>query len=177
MSQCWYETPTDRPTFSDLRQQVENLLSRNGNYLDLNNLGIPVTYDSDNTTFHSSAENVKEFKAGTEVISGRRKLSDFALGGHLTTSPDGSVKTSEKKVASQDSEKLLPCGDSCENGFDEDTPPVVAERKDIRHSSFCRKDPFVPKTESATGIPLEQTNDKIDFVKSQTEYQEDASCV
>ena len=35
MCQCWCEEPADRPTFQQLRQQLEHLLSRNCEYLEI----------------------------------------------------------------------------------------------------------------------------------------------
>jgi hypothetical protein len=39
MSQCWCENPAHRPTFSAIREQLDELLSHHRNYLDLDNLG------------------------------------------------------------------------------------------------------------------------------------------
>lgn len=35
MSQCWHENPSNRPTFSGIRIQLDNMLSQRRNYLDL----------------------------------------------------------------------------------------------------------------------------------------------
>ncbi|ELT94233.1 hypothetical protein CAPTEDRAFT_48307, partial [Capitella teleta] len=35
MLMCWCENPSDRPTFSNLREHLEQLLTRNRDYLDL----------------------------------------------------------------------------------------------------------------------------------------------
>lgn len=43
MRQCWIEVPTDRPNFTDLRVQIEQLLSRDRNYLDLDNIDAPLS--------------------------------------------------------------------------------------------------------------------------------------
>lgn len=38
MSQCWCENPAHRPTFNAIRQQLDELLTHQRNYLDLDNL-------------------------------------------------------------------------------------------------------------------------------------------
>jgi len=39
MSQCWCENPAHRPTFSAIREQLDELLSHHRHYLDLDSLG------------------------------------------------------------------------------------------------------------------------------------------
>ncbi|KAI0225858.1 Proto-oncogene tyrosine-protein kinase receptor Ret [Lamellibrachia satsuma] len=39
ISQCWYENPKDRPTFTQLRMRIEGLLARQENYLELCTIG------------------------------------------------------------------------------------------------------------------------------------------
>jgi len=54
MSQCWCESPTYRPTFEQLRHQLETLLSRDVTYLELDGIDAPLpaatqsTADDDN---------------------------------------------------------------------------------------------------------------------------------
>ncbi|XP_061195743.1 uncharacterized protein LOC133203964 [Saccostrea echinata] len=43
MRQCWIESPSERPNFTDLRVQIEQLLSRDRNYLDLDNIDAPLS--------------------------------------------------------------------------------------------------------------------------------------
>lgn len=43
MRQCWIESPTERPSLTDLRIQIEQLLSRDRNYLDLDNIDAPLS--------------------------------------------------------------------------------------------------------------------------------------
>jgi len=43
MSQCWYEDPSHRATFTSIREQLENLLGQNCNYLILDGLDYPST--------------------------------------------------------------------------------------------------------------------------------------
>ncbi|XP_048735561.1 fibroblast growth factor receptor 4-like isoform X2 [Ostrea edulis] len=43
MRQCWIEIPSERPNFTDLRIQIEQLLSRDRNYLDLDNIDAPLS--------------------------------------------------------------------------------------------------------------------------------------
>jgi len=42
MSQCWCEVPADRPTFPIIRRQLEVMLSRDSDYLDLDNIDAPI---------------------------------------------------------------------------------------------------------------------------------------
>ena len=44
MSQCWYECPADRPSFAVLRNHLESLLSRDVDYLDLDNFDAPLNH-------------------------------------------------------------------------------------------------------------------------------------
>ncbi|KAK3093046.1 hypothetical protein FSP39_010475 [Pinctada imbricata] len=41
MRQCWMEDPSDRPSFTDLRVRIELLLSRDRDYLELENIDVP----------------------------------------------------------------------------------------------------------------------------------------
>ena len=43
MRQCWMESPSDRPNFTELRVQIEQLLSRDRNYLELDNIDVPLS--------------------------------------------------------------------------------------------------------------------------------------
>lgn len=43
MRQCWLENPADRPNFTDLRVQLEHLLTRDRNYLELDNINVPLS--------------------------------------------------------------------------------------------------------------------------------------
>ena len=43
MRQCWYDDPNDRPSFTDLRVQLEMLLTRDRNYLELDNINVPLS--------------------------------------------------------------------------------------------------------------------------------------
>lgn len=54
MSQCWCENPAHRPTFSAIREQLDELLSHHRNYLDLDNLG-PCPLPPSNGTVRENA--------------------------------------------------------------------------------------------------------------------------
>lgn len=43
MGQTWLENPLDRPNFTELRIQLENLLTRDRNYLELENINVPLS--------------------------------------------------------------------------------------------------------------------------------------
>lgn len=59
MCQCWYETATDRPTFTNLRQMLENLLTRDREYLDLSTFNLPTTSSQPESRSHSDDEDDK----------------------------------------------------------------------------------------------------------------------
>ena len=46
MSQCWCESPSDRPSFDRLRHQLETLLCRDVTYLELDNIDAPLAAQS-----------------------------------------------------------------------------------------------------------------------------------
>jgi hypothetical protein len=46
MCQCWCETPSTRPKFSQLCRQIEELLSKDRDYLELYNCNISIDPDS-----------------------------------------------------------------------------------------------------------------------------------
>lgn len=50
MSQCWTENPADRLTFTEIRLELEQLLSRDRNYLELDNIDIPLCDSSSGST-------------------------------------------------------------------------------------------------------------------------------
>jgi len=49
MSQCWCESPSDRPTFERLRHELETLLSRDVTYLELDDIDAPLAPQSQST--------------------------------------------------------------------------------------------------------------------------------
>ena len=44
MTQCWCASPVDLPSFSLVRHQLEALLSRGCDYVDLDNIDAPLTH-------------------------------------------------------------------------------------------------------------------------------------
>lgn len=56
MRQCWLDNPADRPSFTGLRIQIEQLLSRDRNYLELENIDVPVS-SSDSSSLPKESEN------------------------------------------------------------------------------------------------------------------------
>ena len=55
MSHCWCESPADRPSFEQLRHQLETLLVRDVNYLDLDNIDEPLIARSQSETANAAA--------------------------------------------------------------------------------------------------------------------------
>lgn len=69
MRHCWLENPLDRPTFTDLRLQLEQLLSVDRNYLDLDNIDVPLS------TSESSSNSVPKTDDRLSLISNRHAES------------------------------------------------------------------------------------------------------
>lgn len=65
MRQCWYENPKDRPSFTELRIQLEQLLSVDRNYLDLDNIDVPLS------TSESSSNSVPKTDDRLSLISNK----------------------------------------------------------------------------------------------------------
>ncbi|XP_076099206.1 uncharacterized protein LOC143068793 isoform X1 [Mytilus galloprovincialis] len=69
MRQCWLENPKDRPLFCELRLQLEQLLSVDRNYLDLDNIDVPLS------TSESSSNSVPKTDDRLSLISNRHSQS------------------------------------------------------------------------------------------------------
>ena len=77
MRQCWLEVPSDRPNFTDLRVQLELLLTRDRNYLELDNINVPLS-----TPESSSGSPVSDDTASllaAQALQPQRKLSKDEL--------------------------------------------------------------------------------------------------
>lgn len=77
MRQCWYDEPKDRPSFTDLRVQLEMLLTRDRNYLELDNINVPLS-----TPETSSGSPVSDDTASllaAQALQPQRKLSKDEL--------------------------------------------------------------------------------------------------
>ncbi|KAK3585208.1 hypothetical protein CHS0354_027499 [Potamilus streckersoni] len=77
MWQCWMENPRDRPTFTDLRVQLEVLMTRDRNYLELYNINVPLS-----TPESSSASPVSDDTASllaAQALQPARKSSKDEL--------------------------------------------------------------------------------------------------
>ena len=57
MSQCWCESPSDRPSFVRLRHQLETLLCRDVTYLELDNIDAPLAPHSQSNNDDSNNDN------------------------------------------------------------------------------------------------------------------------
>ena len=76
MRKCWVAKPSDRPSFTQLCEMVENLLSKDCDYLDLQNIDVPLTNESDSS---SSSINITISPSGSEdTVSLKSKLSNGA---------------------------------------------------------------------------------------------------
>lgn len=63
MSQCWCESPSDRPSFARLRLHLEMLLCRDVTYLELDNIDAPLAphsqSDHDDDDDHDDHDDVR----------------------------------------------------------------------------------------------------------------------
>ena len=46
MRQCWYEFPNDRPNFTQIKLMLEELLGRDRDYLELDNISVAMNVDA-----------------------------------------------------------------------------------------------------------------------------------
>jgi len=69
MSQCWCESPSDRPSFERLRHQLETLLCRDVTYLDLDNIDAPLAPQSQSNDDDSDDDNDDDDARGTWTSS------------------------------------------------------------------------------------------------------------
>ncbi|WAR20014.1 hypothetical protein MAR_001852 [Mya arenaria] len=77
MRQCWLETPVDRPNFTDLRVQLELLLSRDRNYLELDNINVPLS-TPESSSGSPVSDDTKSLLAA-QALQPPRKLSKDEL--------------------------------------------------------------------------------------------------
>lgn len=77
MRQCWLENSTDRPTFTDLRVQLELLLTRDRNYLDLDNINVPLS-TPESSSGSPASDDTKSLLAA-QALQPQRKLSKDEL--------------------------------------------------------------------------------------------------
>ena len=79
MRECWMETPTDRPNFTDLRVELELMLSRDRNYLELDNIDVPLSTPASSSGSPVS-DDTKSLLAAQALQSRRRStLEDIAV--------------------------------------------------------------------------------------------------
>ena len=73
------ETPTDRPNFTDLRVELELMLSRDRNYLELDNIDVPLSTPASSSGSPVS-DDTKSLLAAQALQSRRRStLEDIAV--------------------------------------------------------------------------------------------------
>lgn len=75
MRECWLETPADRPTFTDLRVELELLLSRDRNYLELDNINVPLSTPASSSGSPVS-DDTKSLLAAQALQSQRKSSKD-----------------------------------------------------------------------------------------------------
>jgi len=75
MRQCWLETPTHRPNFTDLRVQLELLLSRDRNYLELDNINVPLS-TPESSSGSPVADDTKSLLAAQALQAQRKSSKD-----------------------------------------------------------------------------------------------------
>ena len=152
MCMCWCETPTDRPTFSHLREQLELLLARNRDYLDLSNferLNININTETDKR--HQPDPSVRPHKEVTVPSPGHMPHQDTATRDSIV------VSDSENFSTSSAADKLLPQSDSVAGDSNEpedhDSPHVSlmasCDSLDRRNSVSPRHKPPTPPRRTA----------------------------
>lgn len=77
MRQCWLENPADRPNFTDLRVQLEHLLTRDRNYLELDNINVPLS-TPESSSGSPVSDDTKSLLAA-QALQPQRKLSKDEL--------------------------------------------------------------------------------------------------
>lgn len=75
MQECWLETPSERPTFTDLRVQLELLLLRDRNYLELDNINVPLSTPASSSGSPVS-DDTKSLLAAQALQSQRKSSKD-----------------------------------------------------------------------------------------------------
>ncbi|XP_053406432.1 ephrin type-A receptor 2-like [Mercenaria mercenaria] len=75
MRQCWLENPADRPNFTDLRVQLELLLTRDRNYLDLDNINVPLS-TPESSSGSPASDDTKSLLAAQALQPQRKSSKD-----------------------------------------------------------------------------------------------------
>lgn len=75
MRQCWLESPTDRPNFTDLRVQLELLLTRDRNYLELDNINVPLS-TPESSSGSPASDDTKSLLAAQALQAQRKSSKD-----------------------------------------------------------------------------------------------------
>jgi len=79
MSQCWCESPSDRPSFCRLRHQLEELLCRDVTYLDLDNIDAPLAAHSQSQSNEDRCDDVDDDDDSVQRDDGGTSMSSTAL--------------------------------------------------------------------------------------------------
>ncbi|KAL4237986.1 hypothetical protein ACF0H5_002697 [Mactra antiquata] len=75
MRQCWLETPNERPNFTDLRVQLELLLTRDRNYLELDNINVPLS-TPESSSGSPASDDTKSLLAAQALQPPRKSSKD-----------------------------------------------------------------------------------------------------
>ncbi|XP_060560953.1 uncharacterized protein LOC132720760 [Ruditapes philippinarum] len=75
MRQCWLENPVERPNFTDLRVQLELLLTRDRNYLELDNINVPLS-TPESSSGSPASDDTKSLLAAQALQPQRKSSKD-----------------------------------------------------------------------------------------------------
>nr|KAG5712832.1 hypothetical protein BaRGS_007429 [Batillaria attramentaria] len=81
MRTCWADNPLDRPTFTELREQLEDLMAEDRNYLVLEEFDVPLSASessSNPTTSELFASDMRPSQTAMEAVSGSSESNSSA---------------------------------------------------------------------------------------------------
>ncbi|KAH9492329.1 Fibroblast growth factor receptor 1 [Bulinus truncatus] len=114
MRSCWEDESTDRPTFTQLRFMLEELLTEDRDYLVLEDIDVPIT-NSDNSSTPSpqslSADRTGEAEGG--AVAGMRPYPVMMMPGDPSqaspTTPSQPIKIAKKAAPRRDHMRINVC--------------------------------------------------------------------
>ena len=105
MAKCWKENPDERPSFTQLREDLENMMIVDKPYLDFD--GFDESREYYNVpSFHSIQDDDEEFILGEEDKESDRSPSNQGDLGTNNLSEDPKGKWNEEKARATDKEQI-----------------------------------------------------------------------
>ena len=126
MLSCWLERPQDRPTFTELRKQVEQLMAEDRDYLLLENMDVPLA-----TSECSSNSTIPD------VFSGQMHPSSSARHVIMSQSATASMLPETTATSGRPIDKVV-VGDCCcyEMGVESDKTSCIEQPTTSRKQVF-----------------------------------------